>query len=201
MNTKILGMMPTALPRLEAAVQPLKGMPRLPGFVSKESLAIWNRTTPPRFLGMAILFAAFSTSGCARSVSPADGAATISDASPTTDAITTVDACVVPTACDLTLCGDRPGSTNDMDCDSIPDEQDNCLDVANVDQADHDTNGIGDFCEDPDNDGEVSRKEALCMGTDPFNPDTDGDGVADSYDNCPTVPNPIQDPVVCSLCP
>lgn len=45
--------------------------------------------------------------------------------------------------------------------------EDNCPDVANPDQADADNNGIGDACDE----------------------DTDGDGVVNSEDNCPTLAN------------
>jgi sugar lactone lactonase YvrE len=44
---------------------------------------------------------------------------------------------------------------------------------------------------DSDGDGVPDCAE-LAGGTDPHNPDTDGDGVLDSVDNCPFVPNPDQ---------
>lgn len=68
----------------------------------------------------------------------------------------------------------------DRDQDSIPDDDDNCADVANVDQADVDADDIGDAC-----DG--------CTDCDPCavgpSHDEDGDKVPDGCDNCPTVPN------------
>jgi hypothetical protein len=50
----------------------------------------------------------------------------------------------------------------DADGDGSKDDVDNCVDVANADQADADGDGVGDACE----------------------PDTDGDGVIDDTDNC-----------------
>lgn len=45
---------------------------------------------------------------------------------------------------------------------------------------------------DPDGDGLVTRDEVE-RGTDPFQPDTDGDGEWDRTDNCPTIPNYLQE--------
>jgi hypothetical protein len=59
----------------------------------------------------------------------------------------------------------------DRDGDGIPDDEDNCPDVANADQADLDEDGVGDACDD----------------------DRDGDGIPDASDNCPTVPNADQE--------
>ncbi|MDO4880538.1 MAG: thrombospondin type 3 repeat-containing protein [Capnocytophaga sp.] len=58
----------------------------------------------------------------------------------------------------------------DSDGDGILDSKDNCMFVANPDQADFDNDGIGDVCDD----------------------DKDGDNVRDSYDNCPDIPNTDQ---------
>jgi hypothetical protein len=41
-------------------------------------------------------------------------------------------------------------SETDTDGDLVPDASDNCIDVANADQADADSNGLGDACEIPD---------------------------------------------------
>jgi|GEM_PF-505135 len=58
---------------------------------------------------------------------------------------------------------------SDVDGDSIKDENDNCVRIANPDQLDQNNNQIGDACED-----------------------FDKDGVLNSKDNCPSVPNRAQ---------
>jgi Domain of unknown function (DUF4394)/Thrombospondin type 3 repeat len=63
---------------------------------------------------------------------------------------------------------------------------DNCPDVVNDDQADLDADGQGDACDnDIDGDGVVNTAEQA-RGTDPRKPDSDGDGIADGGDSCPT---------------
>ncbi len=68
----------------------------------------------------------------------------------------------------IEVCGTR--DPNDIDGDTILNDDDNCPETANTDQADLDNDGIGDVCDD----------------------DIDGDGVLNSVDNCVTTPNPDQ---------
>jgi hypothetical protein len=64
---------------------------------------------------------------------------------------------------------------------------DNCPTAANADQADLDGDGKGDACDDDiDGDG-VSNAVEAAIKTDPRKADTDGDGVKDNADACPTV--------------
>ncbi|HMJ95957.1 MAG TPA: DUF4394 domain-containing protein [Thermoleophilaceae bacterium] len=67
---------------------------------------------------------------------------------------------------------------------------DNCPLVSGDDQADLDGDGQGDACDDDiDGDG-VSNATEQARGTDPRNADSDGDGLADGPDACPTLAGP-----------
>lgn len=88
-------------------------------------------------------------------------------------------------------CGVDPAS-NDEDDDDVPDScgasSDNCLNVANTDQADFDNDGVGDLCDpcpldasdDSDGDG-ICDSHDHCAGADD-NADADGDGIPDACD-------------------
>ena len=69
----------------------------------------------------------------------------------------------------------------DTDLDGVPNDTDNCPDVANSDQADADGDGIGDAC---DNCPDVAN---------PGQADADGDGLGDACDNCPNNANSGQE--------
>ncbi len=75
----------------------------------------------------------------------------------------------------------------DADNDGVTDENDNCITVANANQADMDGDGIGDVCDtDTDGDGYSNVDETSC-DSDPLNAsstpsDLDGDFVPDCID-------------------
>ena len=110
--------------------------------------------------------------------------------------------------------------SKDTDGDGVPDISDNCPNMANANQLDTDGDGIGDVCDtDDDNDGVLDTVDCnpldslrtfkigdICndgnAGTinDAINancqcagqPDLDGDGIANSQDNCVAINNPNQ---------
>lgn len=100
------------------------------------------------------------------------------DGSDDTDGDTYNDEC---DNCPLTSNPDQ----SDLDGDGVGDWCDNCIVVRNADQADENTDGIGDLCE--------MECETCCEVPETcFNggeDDTDGDGMDDECDNCPTVRN------------
>lgn len=83
---------------------------------------------------------------------------------------------------------------SDFDLDGVVDATDNCPQTANANQADSDADGVGDACDsvndntaDPDGDTLTNAQERD-LGTDPLNPDTDGDGARDNVDGYPLDP-------------
>lgn len=68
------------------------------------------------------------------------------------------------------------------DGDGVPDDTDNCPSVANSDQLDTDSDGVGDVCDDDDDgDGVVDEEDAFPLNL--FETiDSDGDGVGDNSD-------------------
>ncbi|MCK6571021.1 thrombospondin type 3 repeat-containing protein [Myxococcota bacterium] len=83
--------------------------------------------------------------------------------------------------------GEGDACDGDTDGDGVPPDVDNCPDAPNADQLDFDRDGQGDACDaDPDGDGLDEATEAM-RGTNPRAADSDGDGLADGADTCPTV--------------
>ena len=75
----------------------------------------------------------------------------------------------------------------DRDGDGILEGADNCRSTPNPTQADLDSDGAGDAC-DPDDDADGLPDSAEPgLGTDPRRADSDGDGLADGGDQCPTL--------------
>ena len=73
---------------------------------------------------------------------------------------------------------------NDKDCDSIPDNVDNCPTIKNPKQEDDDLDGIGDVCDTCKTIHNLEQK-LRCEEL----KDSDRDTIQDRYDNCPTVYN------------
>jgi hypothetical protein len=104
--------------------------------------------------------------------------------------------------CDGTVDEDWPDADGDgqADCiddddddDGAPDGTDNCLGLANPDQADGDGDDLGDACDNcpqvanaDQRDGDGDGKGDACDG------DDDGDGADDGTDNCLGLANPDQ---------
>ncbi|PXY75347.1 MAG: hypothetical protein CXX80_05075 [Methanobacteriota archaeon] len=77
------------------------------------------------------------------------------------------------------------GYSKDLDGDGITDGSDNCPADANPDQYDHDSDGLGDACDDDlDNDGLANHDDDCDMGATGWfsdnNSDHDGDGCLDA---------------------
>ena len=80
------------------------------------------------------------------------------------------------------------GNLTDTDADEVPDLFDNCVALANPNQADFNGDGVGDACSDTDGDGLSDAVEITLFGTDPASSDSDGDGIDDATElqNCNT---------------
>lgn len=102
--------------------------------------------------------------------------------------------------CDLCYTRADDGHTpcplaGDIDGDGVPDKEDNCPLVPNLDQRDTNKNGIGDVCDgvvrDTDADGVSDDRDNCPMTANGRQEDADRDGVGDVCDNCGR-PNPAQ---------
>ncbi|GMU23321.1 MAG: hypothetical protein AMXMBFR13_34000 [Phycisphaerae bacterium] len=81
----------------------------------------------------------------------------------------------------------------DQDSDGVGDLCDNCPGVPNTSQANMDGDALGDACDgDTDGDGFDDDTDDKCPGIPDTGLDTDGDGKGDPCDNCPVHPNADQ---------
>jgi hypothetical protein len=81
----------------------------------------------------------------------------------------------------------------DEDRDMVPDESDNCPDVANSDQSDNDDDGLGDACDPDDDNDTVADEDDNCpLDSNAGQADTDDDALGNACDNCPEASNPEQ---------
>lgn len=71
---------------------------------------------------------------------------------------------------------------SDIDKDGTPDVRDNCVALANPDQADVNGNLRGDACDDFDRDGIINAQDNCPYIPNHAQQDTDGDGLGDSCD-------------------
>ena len=122
-------------------------------------------------------------------------------------------------------------TTDDVDCDGISNDRDNCLNTYNPNQIDSDSDRFGDACDICPNDYDPSQADGdgddvgdicdVCVQVyNPMQIDSDGDGRGDACedddrdgienweDNCPLTYNPNQSDVdgdsygdVCDTCP
>lgn len=79
----------------------------------------------------------------------------------------------------------------DADLDTYNHDDDNCVLLTNVDQADLDLDGLGDVCDaDIDGDGLLNIDETN-LGTNSYNPDSDADGLIDGDEVYVYFTNPL----------
>lgn len=79
----------------------------------------------------------------------------------------------------------EPPKPADVDKDGVPDKTDNCVSVANPNQANKDGDAHGDACDgDADGDG-ISNVAEATAGSNPLDTDSDDDGVLDGDEALP----------------
>ena len=130
----------------------------------------------------------------------------ITSSNPTAEWVVSEDAperidylCTVGSHCAFGMVGTinvLDAGVQDADEDTVPDDQDNCPDDANVDQADFDEDGVGDVCDNCPDDANTNQA------------DGDGDLVGNICDNCPDDANADQadsdgdgNGDACDICP
>lgn len=112
------------------------------------------------------------------------------------------NACAAPANTAFAVCnGNDPTSPcfepygyGDMDGDLIPNHEDNCLRVQNLEQHDANADGFGDACQGWGDAGALHTSGLPCSGVPGACPlvDSDQDFVPDGFDNCVNVANTDQ---------
>ena len=105
----------------------------------------------------------------------------------------------------LAACKESGPSARDFDGDGVIDGSDNCVNIANADQANFDGDALGDVCDDDDDNDlapdaldDFPRDSSQYLDLDgdgiglTEDTDNDGDGVLDVDDNCPYIANATQ---------
>ncbi|MFO7698076.1 MAG: choice-of-anchor Q domain-containing protein [Anaerolineae bacterium] len=106
------------------------------------------------------------------------------DAAPTCEATTDQRGVGRPQgdACDIGAY-ELEAAAADTDGDGVVDDVDNCPLIANADQADGDSDGIGDVCDDSDIDTVMDDVDNCPLVANADQADGDGDGIGDACDN------------------
>lgn len=98
--------------------------------------------------------------------------------------------------------GDRDAGNNDRDGDGVPDDEDNCIDVANPNQLDRDLDGMGDACDPPTTTRSGGPNDPNCTYTPPprmFSPTTEWTWTTNAGSVEPNKDQVMSTPIVVNL--
>jgi hypothetical protein len=104
-----------------------------------------------------------------------------------------IDDAVIACAEGVPFCLPQDSSTDDLPVTGRPKALDNCVNVANADQANLDNDAFGDACDDDDDGDSKDDTDDNCpLVANATQEDGDSDGFGDACDNCRAVANPDQ---------